>query len=225
MSGYNILIDRGVTRLCHLTLLKSLTHIITSPSGIVATNIISQDIKTVNDEERLDGKLNYVCTSVQYPNSWYLVKADNRNMDKIFREWVVIYIDPSVLNERKSAFCPCNASKNNGAFIDDNIDNIGSIFEYRVPEWRYSRPLNMLPCCPTNGQAEILIKDNIPNRFIIGIAVENKDVAERVYSMLKIYSKDIPIYIAPEVLNTEWSCKARNGERPAEIRYDGLVEG
>ncbi len=223
MSGYEILINRGVTRLCHLTSLKNLTHIITSSSGIVATNSIASDIKSVNDYERLDGELGYVCTSVQYPNSWYLRKIAGRNLDKIFREWVVIYIEPSILNERNSKFCQCNASKSNGAYIDDNMDNIDSVFADCVLGRR--RTPNMLSCCPTDDQAEVLIENGIPSRFIIGIAVKDNDTAGRVYSMLNLYAKNIPIYIAPEVLNTEWSQSVRNGRFPTEIEYDCLMEG
>lgn len=223
MSGYDILIEHGVTRLCHLTMLKSLTHIITTSSGIVATNSISQDTKSVNDFERRDGQLNYVCTSVQYPNSWYLRNIAGRNADKIFREWVVIYIDPKILNERNAKFCPCNASKSNGAYIDDNMDNIDSVFADCV--LGRSRTPNMLSCCPTDDQAEVLIKDGIPSRFISGIAVKDNEIAGRVYSMLNLYVKNIPIYIAPEVINTEWSQSVRSGEFPTEIQYDCLREG
>ena len=223
MNGYEILISHGVTRLCHLTLFKSLTHII--HSGIKATHLIGQDIKSVNDFERRDGLLNYICTSVQYPNSWYLKEAAGRNKDKIFYDWVIIYINPSILNEREAKFCPCNAGKDRGAYIDSNMDNIDSIFASSVLGWNYSRSPNMLPCCPTNGQAEILIKDNIPSDFINGIAVENNNIAERVYSTLKFYGKNIPIYISPDVLSTAWSNMVRQGEIPVETQYNCLMEG
>lgn len=224
MSGYDILINRGVTRLCHLTLLKSLTHIISSPLGIVATSSIGADTKSVNDYERRDGLTNYVCTSVQYPNSWYLTDIAGRNMDRIFREWVIIYINPSILNERNAKFCPCNAGRKNGEYINDNMDHIDFIFASRVSGWNYLRSSNMLSCCPTNGQAEILIKDNIPNRFIIGIAVENEDVAGRVYSLIKLNSMDIPVYIAPDIFTKEWSASARKGIPVTEVKYCPMEE-
>ena len=75
----------------------------------------------------------------------------------------------------------------------------------------------MLSCCPTDGQAEILIKDNIPRDYIIGIATSEREIAERVYSMLKTCGvRQIPLYVAPDVLNTSWSNMIKNGRRPGE---------
>ena len=75
MTAYEILIDRGVTRLCHFTKFQSLTHILSSDYGVSSSSLIRQDMKNVTDKERYDGELNYVCCSVQYPNSWFLKKA------------------------------------------------------------------------------------------------------------------------------------------------------
>ena len=225
MSAYNILTARGVTRLCHFTKFQSLTHIISSPDGILASSSIRQDVKNVIDTARYDGELDYVCCSVQYPNSWFLNDAMQRNHDKIFKDWVVTYINLSILNSRRGKFSPCNASRDFGRHIDEDMDNIGSIFLTDVSTWKYSRSPNMLASCPTNGQAEILIKGNIPRDYIIGIAVGNEDVAERVYAMLKIYHlKRIPLYIAPDVLTKNWSQMIRDGRQPNESRYDWLEE-
>ena len=90
MSVYSVLQSRGVTRLCHFTKLQQLTHILSSGEGILASNSIRPDIKNVADQARYDGELNYVCCSVEYPNSWFLNKAIQRDTDTIFNEWVVI---------------------------------------------------------------------------------------------------------------------------------------
>ncbi|MDR1408943.1 MAG: DUF4433 domain-containing protein [Oscillospiraceae bacterium] len=52
MSAYDILAARGVTRLCHFTKFQSLTHIIPSADGILASNSIRQDTKNVIDAAR-----------------------------------------------------------------------------------------------------------------------------------------------------------------------------
>lgn len=108
MSGYDTLVSRGVTRLCHFTKFQKLCDIICSEQGILATSGITFDTKNVTDSKRLDGKIDYVCCSVQYPNSWYLMKAENNDRDPIFKEWVVIFIDPAVLLYRNAKFSPCN---------------------------------------------------------------------------------------------------------------------
>lgn len=226
MSAYDILTIRGVTRLCHFTKFQNLTHIITVADGVLASSSIRQDTKNVNDTARYDGELDFVCCSVQYPNSWFLKKAMQNNSNKIFREWVVLYIDLSILKYKNAKFCPCNASKENGAYISKNMDNIDSIFASTVSTFAYPRTSKMLSCCPTDGQAEILIENSIPREYIKGIAVGNEDVAGRVCSILKMYGVEhISIYIAPDVLTTEWSNMIKKGCSPNEFRFEWSEEG
>lgn len=78
-------------KICHFTKFQGLTHIIPSADGILASSSIRQDTKNVTDTARYDGELDYVCCSIQYPNSWFLKKAIQNNTDKIFKEWVVLY--------------------------------------------------------------------------------------------------------------------------------------
>lgn len=225
MSAEIFLKERGVTRLCHFTKLKDLTHIIATDNGILASNAIRPDVKDPKDPARYDGELDYVCCSVEYPNSWYLRKAIGRDENHIFKEWAVVYIDLSVLKYRSMKFCPCNAATKRGAYIKENVAEIGELFA--SPDiLRRTRTGTMLTCCPTNDQAEILIKDNIPFSYINGFAVCCEEDAKRVYSMLKTFDKpDVPIYVAPDILGTAWSQMVRSGIRPKEtIIYAGKGE-
>lgn len=225
MKAFDILKSREVNRLCHFTKFQNLTHIISSEYGIRASNSIRQDIKNITDTARYDDELDYICCSVEYPNSWFLKKAMQHNSDSVFKDWVVLYIDLQTIKDKNTKFCPCNASKQRGKYINDNMDQIDSIFDHTVPTFQYPRTSNMLPCCPTDGQAEILIKDNIPRDYIIGIAVGDKDIAKRIYGMLKIYGlESISIYIAPDVLTSNWSKMIKNGQRPMETKCNWLNE-
>lgn len=225
MTPYEILINRGVTRLCHFTKFSSLTQIITSDDGILASDYIRSDVKAVTDADRYDGAPDHISCTVEYPNSWYFKVAEQKNADKIFRDWVVIYIDPKILNVRQAKFCPCNAGKANGCHICDKMESIESIYDERVPMFEYNRTESMLSCCPTNGQAEIMIKHSIPPKFFIGIAVISDDMARRVYAMLKtIEFGDIPIFISPCVFTNKWSEMARKGIRPTETLFIGAEE-
>jgi hypothetical protein len=218
MSAYDILTARGVSRLCHFTKLQNLTHIISSEIGVLASSSIRQDTKNVTDKERYDNELDYVCCSVQYPNSWFLKIAMQNNTDKIFKDWVVLYIDLIILNYKTAKFCPCNASKDKGEYINDNMEEIESIFTASVATFSRPRTPKMLTSCPTDDQAEILIKESVPREYIIGIATGNKDVAKRVYAMLKIYGvEQIPVYIAPDVITPKWSGMIRSGQKPKEV--------
>lgn len=226
MSAYDILESRGVTRLCHFTKLQSLTHIIASEQGVLASSSIRQDTKNPNDTARYDGELDFVCCSVEYPNSWFLNRAKESNYDPIFNDWAVLYIDLGILKDKRIKFCPCNASRDKGAYINKNADEIEFIFSHSVPTFRYPRTPQMLPACPTDGQAEILIADNVPRKYIQGIAFGNEDVAKRVYAMLKLCDMGhILLYIAPDVLTPKWNSLIRSGRRPEEVPCVWAEEG
>ena len=79
----------------------------------------------------------------------------------------------------------------------------------------------MMPaCCPTDGQAEILIKNNIPRNLIFGIVVPNKEMAERTAAVLKITNQtQIKISICKEIFTKTWSDMVRNGQFPKEYEY------
>ena len=226
MSAYDILKARNVTRLCHFTPLRNLTHVLSSPNGILASDAIRSDEKNVTDTARYDGEPECVFTSIQYPNSWYLKKAIQRNPDKIFKDWVVIYIDLKILKQRKAKFSTSNASKKLGKYINDNMDEIESVFADSVPGFALPRPSRMLRCCPTDGQAEVLIKHNIPIEFITGFAVSDGELAARVYAMVKALDMEhIPIYAAPDVITQNWSEMVRTGREPSEKECFWTKEG
>ena len=207
--------SRGVTRLCHFTKLKDLTHIFSS-GAICATASLDKDIKDQKDSGRYDGKTDYVCCSVEYPNTWYLTKAQARDTDLIFKEWVVICIDLAILDTRQTKFSPCNAATGYGQHIFDDTTYLSRL--YATPNvLGRRRTINMLSSCPTDDQAEVLIKDDIPCHYFAGFVTGSDELAERVYAMLKLYDMPpLPIYVAPEVMDTRWSKIVRNGERPHE---------
>ncbi|MDR1193953.1 MAG: DUF4433 domain-containing protein [Peptococcaceae bacterium] len=215
MSAYDILKARGVSRLCHFTTLRSLTHILSSGDGVLATGSIRSDTKNVIDKARYDGELDYVCCSVEYPNSWFLKNATINNTDKVFRDWLVLYINLDILNLREAKFCPCNASIGRGRHITDDVN---ALFADPVCcKKKFCREPNMLSCCPTDGQAEILIKSNIPRDCVTGIAVGTEEIGRQIYSIIKTYCiRQIPLYAAPDVLTSSWSGMIRSGQKPSE---------
>lgn len=218
MEAFDYFRQRGVTRLCHFTTLKCLTHILCSEEGILASDFIRQDTKSVNDVSRYDGEPNHVCCSVQYPNCWYLKRAIADNRDIIFQDWVVIYISLEILKNASIKFCPCNASSAHGRYITDNFE---CLFEGRVSNGKrtMTRPSTMLKCCPTDDQAEVLVKEKVPRRFVSGIAVGSNEVGELISGIFPtINIESIPIYYAPDLFTTRWSDLVRAGRRPKETQ-------
>src|SRR5699024_10908803 len=77
--------ERGITRLIHFTKTKNLPFILGNDphgsNGIVANNFISdKPLLEKIDEKRWDGKEDYICTSVQYPNPYYFKNAQDRDI-------------------------------------------------------------------------------------------------------------------------------------------------
>ncbi len=222
MSAAEILRKHGVTRLCHFTKLKNLIHILTENDGILATDRIEFDIKSINDMARYDGQMESVCCSVEYPNSWYMNKTEESCAisDPLFNEWAVIFIDIEILSVRNFKFCPCNASKKHGSYINSDMNALENIFDEEVLGGYARRPAAMLQCCPTDGQAEILIDGNVPKSYISGVAVCDDHVAKRLYAILKMYNMtNLKVFVAPALFTAEWSNLARIGQRADERLY------
>lgn len=217
--AYNYLCNRKATRLCHFTKVKCLVQILTSEDGILATDFINSDVKQPNDMGRYDNATDYVCCSLQYPNGWYWGKARERDSDKIFKEWCVLTINLNILKNAKFCFCPCNSAINSGKFIRSDSENISSIFDVPNVKIKY-RPPNMLDCCPTDDQAELLIYKNIPLQFVNGIIVGDGECANNISAILKTINKDLPVFVSPDVCNTNWSKLVRNGQIPQEVAYN-----
>ena len=79
--------QRGITRLCHFTPSRNLSHIAEDRTGILSAKHLLEAEKTIfnpTDLERLDGYPDHVCCSIQYPNAWYFKKA--RSRERLFQD-------------------------------------------------------------------------------------------------------------------------------------------
>ncbi|WP_430495331.1 DarT ssDNA thymidine ADP-ribosyltransferase family protein [Rossellomorea marisflavi] len=214
--------QREITRLCHFTKSNNLPHILKNESGILANTFLDdqKEILKRNDINRYDGKEDFVCTSVQYPNYWYFKKIKDR--DPLFKQWVILFTNPILMNESSTLFCHRNAAANRGAFIKSGFNGFEGMFKDSVFGQRLiNRSNRMLPCCPTDDQAEVLIYNKISRSNINAIAVPNEEQAIKEKTRLSFISgipKDINWIIAPELFNGNWSAMVRRGEVPREIR-------
>ena len=219
MNAKDFFVSRGVTRLCHFTKFNKFTEMIApNCNGIEPTNLLREDIKEPVDKNRYDGRADSACScSVEYPNCWYLREAMRRDNNPLFKDWLVIFIDLDIFTHRNAEFCPCNAAKKHGEYIFQDIDRLDLLYAESV--LRRRRTSNMLSCCPTDDQAEILIHGNIPCEFFTGYAVGSQNMADRLLAALRMYGRpEAPIYLAPDILTEKWSGMVRRGIRPVETR-------
>ncbi len=217
--------DRGITRLCHFTRSNKALHILSSEAGIKAVDFLEKDIYDANDTNRLDGKTDYVNCSIQYPNHWYWRRVMDK--DPLFKDWVILLINPAILLLDTTEFCITNAATGRGAYIKEGYSAFQELFQNTVrAKYERYRTVKMLPCSPTDDQAEVLVYKNISRKDIIGIVVKDEAQAER--ESIRLYynleSKGIPkidIIIVPDLFNGQWSDKIRDGITPLEYKYIG----
>lgn len=171
--------ERGVTRLCHITRSMALPFIL-EMGEIVATSRLSEDERAIfypNDEARLDGHTTHVSCSVQYPNAWYLRAIQSR--EPLFRDWIVLLLDPDPLWWDGTLFCPANAATQGGALIGEGLAAFNAMYDAFPPTHRVSRGLTHLASCATDNQAEVLVPDGIPAELIRCMVVPDQSQAKR----------------------------------------------
>ena len=221
--------SRGITRICHFTQSRNLAHIFDDPLGLCSTRTLQEHDLPHNptDTERFDGRNDLICCSIEYPNTYYFIKV--REREPLFKDWVVLMIDPSYLWHPETCFCPCNAARSCGGYIRTGIEGFLSLYAPISPGFTaYSRSARHLPAAPTDIQAEVLLKDPIPLDSITGIAVHTEDQAHREICRLRLQgiTIDKPIYIAPEFFqrstlqNAYGTGLIQRGVRATETLYE-----
>ena len=173
------------------------------------------------DPDRYDGRDDLICCSIEYPNTYYFAKV--REQDHLFRDWAVLMIEPSYLWRPETCFCPCNAARAHGAYIQTGINGFRSLYADTSPGISFTRPGRHLPAAPTDIQAEVLLHDPIPIDSIIGIAVQTAEQAQRELCRLKLQgiTLDKPVYIVPAFFDRKrLSQFIQNGVRAEETLYE-----
>jgi len=212
---------RGISRLCHFTQSRKLAHILTDLDGIWSTTRLKEmapDLLDQTDPVRLDGCEDHICCSIEYPNTWYLARV--RDRDPLFREWVILFLSPSLL-WRGSLFCPRNAAAERGGLIQGGYAGFKRLYESEIVGAlgkTFKRTSAMLDCCPTDDQAEVLVFEHIPHSDILGIAVPTAERARIEIARLSFLPNVVQAnwYIAPELFDNRWSNLVRRGRRPRE---------
>lgn len=208
-----IITQREISRLCHITQINKVISILCTDGGILATDFIDENCLFRNDMERLDGRTDYISTSVQYPNIWYYRRKKYVNPN--VTDWAVFLIDPVICEAESTLFCPVNAATAYGKYINSGVDAFCSMFAENV--YGRIRGEGMLPCCTTNDQAEVLVYHNIPHRYIKGIIFENERVLGNVLRVLQKYRISYPdLYISEDIFDISCSNMVRMGITPKE---------
>jgi ssDNA thymidine ADP-ribosyltransferase, DarT len=216
-------INRGITRLCHFTQSRNMAHIFDEPYGLYSTQTLRANDMPHNptDPNRFDGRDDLVCCSIECPNTYYFFNV--REHDRLFRDWVVLYIEPDFLWHPQTEFCPCNSARECGLYIEPGLKGFQSLFAQTSPGINFSRGARHLPAAPTDIQAEVLVADPIPLESIIGVVVQNDAQAQREIYRLRLQgiSLDKPIYVVSEYFDRRTVSRSiQNGIRITETLYN-----
>ena len=218
--------------MCHFTPSRNLAHIANDPKGILASqHLQAEDMAIFNptDKERLDGYLDHVCCSIQYPNAWYFRKA--RRKEKLFQDWVVVLIKSHYLWRTGTKFCRRNAATEHGRLVREGADAFESLFAQTVEgagDLEFTRDLLHPAFLPTDEQAEVLVPDRIQRRDVLGIAVCDDTQAKREVARLKLLGREPPpIMIVPEFFDpSRLSGLLRTDQTPVERNHQrGATDG
>ena len=177
--AYNNLYDsitksRQIHRLCHFTHVSNLNNIL--KNGILSSRNIPYS--QWNDKDRVDGYTEYVCTSVELPNTYCLNNMVQKTGTNI-EDWIIFKINPYIIDDT-SLFCPVNAAKERGKYVSDGVEAYESIFLNdgwtRNPHW--------ISSVPSNLQAEVLIKEYIPVNQIEAIIFHENFFDDDIFKLV-----------------------------------------
>lgn len=185
----SILKERNITDLYHFTRVNNLENILRYgllPRDCLVENAIDSEF---NDDYRLDGCCDAVCTSLEFPNykMFYPLRENNLNID-----WAVVKLDANIICDMPCAFCWENAASSSESSKPINIrktrEAFLSLFDNK-PGYPTRQQCGIPDYYPTNPQAEILVFSEIPIEYFKQICF--KDVST-LMKYRDIVTNDIP---------------------------------
>ena len=183
-----------------------------------------REVYNATDLNRLDGRRDHVCCSVEYPNGWYFRRAQSK--ESLFRDWVVLFLRPDLLWAPGTLFCPRNAAAGRGAGVQPGFSAYAAMYAATVSGQSgrtFQRSLHQLPSSPTDDQAEVLIPDQVSVDSILGVGVRDVEQAKRLSLRLRLAQLDVgapPIVIVPLLYEPKELSKAiREGRQPEETPW------
>ena len=214
---------RQITRLCHFTSSQNFIHI--QCSGYLKDrDSLRQEENTAfnpTDELRLDGHFDKLCCSIENPNAYYLDKARERN--KVFEDWIVIFLKTDLLSKPETLFSKRNAAANRGELLHPGVEGFLELFCASVAGaggQMFNRTQQQLPSTPTDIQAEALVPGPVPFSDILGIAVQSEKQGRTElarWKSLQLPAWNLPIYISPTLFDKNaLTYHIHSGTRPRE---------
>lgn len=176
-----------------------------------------------NDPQSIPGWEDAISCSIEYPNAWYWRQVRDRHPN--YKDWVALLIDSVVLGSSETGFCRRNAAAAD-AHIARGIGAFRAMYEEETVGARgvtFRRGASRLPACPTDDQAEVLIRGGVPWSRVFAVVVETPAQAATEHARLEVAGAvwdGVKWVVCPEFFQpTRLSGMIRRGERPEETLW------
>ncbi|UTY57006.1 DarT ssDNA thymidine ADP-ribosyltransferase family protein [Massilia sp. erpn] len=163
--------ERGIKFLFHFTQIENLPSILANGLLTRKQCAARRIVPLVNDAYRLDHE-DALCLSIGFPNykMFYQVRQSNPG-----KQWAVVVLRPSLLWEKRVAFCRQNAAK--AAVANVAIGERMGLPAFKTLfddfEDKVRAEMGLPVDYPTHPQAEVLVFDDIEPARIVGVAFDD----------------------------------------------------
>lgn len=172
--------NRKIPFLIHFTPISNVESILAN--GLRSRNSLKGQEFIFTDERRCDGWLDWVSTSISFPN--YKMFYTKRNSLKDVDGWAVLLIAPEVLWELDCKYILTNAASTGIRVFNDSRWSSVKAFEEMFGHVEHR---NGIPeYYTTDPQAEVMIQTEIPPCYINVIVVDNRDEKEKLINLKNI---------------------------------------
>lgn len=189
---------RGIEYLIHFTPTINLYSILEQEKLMSRRFLENLDIEQFDildyvqftDNVRYDDK-NFINLSISSPNTYLFSKFQERTKEDITINWCVLKIDPKHIYEKETKFAVTNAASN-------SAKSIGITGDFEKFKMLFANNIN-IPFgvrgkinskFPTNVQAEVLVRDEIPVDSIIEVCFDSQESLASAKAALSEFNTD-----------------------------------
>ncbi len=219
---------KGIVNLIHFTRIENLKSIL--QHGLINRKELSRlpesERPIFNDQERFDGHIEAICLSVSFPNYQMFYKLNKDKPD----DWVVLLLDSSILWDLDCAFCQTNAASSKISSVPlEQRKTFEALKQMFTDEENVSREELGIPAnFTTNPQAEVLVFDTIPVKYIRGVNFRSIS-AMKAWQNLNSYPENISLvasdtFFKPRSDWPKWQKSQENHNVPQEFDEFEIID-
>ncbi|HHP0468292.1 TPA: DarT ssDNA thymidine ADP-ribosyltransferase family protein [Vibrio harveyi] len=159
--------DHGIKEIIHFTKIENAKGILDIGINSKLYNKEIRKKNNINDLNRFDYRTHMISLSISYPNDKMFYKY---RMQDTNQEWVIFKLCPSLLWELDCLFCSTNAAN-----VSISSRSESTLLGSQALANMFSDDFGGLRRCdPFDSQAEVLVNNHIPKKYIKAIVAEKE---------------------------------------------------